>query len=57
MPVISFESTIDNINLGNLETLLSLSDGRVDINLDKVDIGKIFKASNHKDLLTAKDPN
>ena len=57
MPKITFEDTIDNISLENLESLLILSANRVSINLWKVDIKKIFLASNFHELLTTNDPN
>jgi len=42
MPLISFEQTIDNISLENLESLLTLSEGRVAINLYNVNLTKLI---------------
>lgn len=56
MPEISFEDTIDDISLDNLESLLYLSAGRVSINLHNVNLSKILSNSKFKNLLTEKDP-
>lgn len=56
MPKITFDKTIDDIDLANLVSLLSLSDDRVVIDLRNVDLMRIFKSSEHKKLLVIKDP-
>lgn len=57
MPKIKFDNTINDISLENLESLLSLSDKRVVLDLHKVNLKKIFETGKHSDLLTVKDPD
>lgn len=57
MPKISFDQTINDISLDNLESLLSLSDERVEIDLRCVNLRKIFETGKHTKLLTMRDPS